>query len=259
MIISVYYTGDKDEVNAFGGEYNETSIGTRISTLKIRYSETPTPVVILHDPAKDSLQKICDEKIIGNDAIANELDKLYNHVAEQLQHCGISNVGCADIRLFIHFGGQSKPTVKFFNKRLTDCCRKENFQCYAVSRNNKIPSALYSDDAKITPPGKEDDIKCMCEELRNGDWSNIRAVAVLWQALMQPSMEKEKQTEYLKKAIAKKWLPKSWLESGRVTYSEAEKNFVDGDPKLEEQIEKINDLLRETVKPDTVSDDNENK
>ena len=76
-------------------------------------------------------------------------------------------------------------------------------------------------------------------------------------------LSEEKQTEYLKKAIAKKWLPKSWLDENAIplsAYEQASIEYKNEDNLiLKAQINTIDELLRKTGKPATAPGDNGNK
>lgn len=260
MIVSVYFAKDRDEPAAFVGDYDDLREAGSARMMRFSAADSPDcPVAILHGPAKDPLKSACEAKNPDADSIAEELDKLRSHVAAQLRHCGISGIENAEIRLFVHFGAQSWQDVKNINKKLAECGKTEKFQCFAVSRYNRMPEELYPTcDGEITPPRTENAINRMCETLGGkggnprGDRENIRAFSVLCQALaMLPEAERQK---HLKGDRAKAWWEGNWFKHQKDTPAETEKVTV---KELPDKIKAaVSAILEDRSAGDMVYDDN---
>ena len=231
MIVSVYFAKDADEAWAFVGNYDEIQESDSARMIRLSVENPSCPVVVLHSPAKERLKDLCEADHADDNAVADELERLCGHVRNQLQHCGISGIENAEIRVFIHFGGQSPAVRENVNRKLV-CCRKPaNFQCFAVSRHHRIPADLYPDAVRITPPRTEENIELMCEKFVNGESvraarEKIRAFGVLCQAAAM--LPEEKRKEYLAGDKAKKWWTESWFAHQSEAETVTTKELLDG-------------------------------
>ena len=226
MIISVYFAKDADETWAFVGDYDEIQESNSARMIRFSVENPNCPVVIFHSPAKERLKDFCEANPVDDNALADEQERLYKHIRRQLQHCGISGIENAEIRVFIHFGGQSLAVREDANKKLVGSRKPSKFQCFAVSRHHRIPADLYPDDVRITPPRTEEAIGKMCRGLSGGDAErvgrdNLRAFTVLCQAVA--ALPKEERIRYLKGGGAEKWWKdSSWFIHRKDIRSEAD-------------------------------------
>lgn len=172
MTTALYIVSPNDNVDAFASSARSVENGDKKAYIG-KVVHAVQPIVLIDGPPME-LKK----KLSAGEPCGTELKSLKASMHDLL---AAHHIGYDDLRIFVHFGGQSEDEVRNFNKALASLTVDEvACKCYAVSFGNKLPKGLFV-DGKFSPPSGEKFYK-ICRELQTGsfeDFAFLRALRVL--------------------------------------------------------------------------------
>ena len=172
MTTALYIVSPNDNVDAFASSARSVENGDKKAYIG-KVVHAVQPIVLIDGPPME-LKK----KLSAGEPCGTELKSLKASMHDLL---AAHHIGYDDLRIFVHFGGQSEDEVRSFNKALASLTADEGAcRCYAISFGNKLPRGLFV-DGKFSPPSGEK-FFAMCRELQYGtaeDFPFLRALRVL--------------------------------------------------------------------------------
>lgn len=209
-MISVYYAKKQDEVDDVVSPVlqiqNVNNLTFGIASLENEH----TFAIICGEAEKQKIVNAIDHL---QGSLEEALKSLVKYIYTCLEKMIPSQTGDQKIYVFIHFGQQDTEKVQVYNQNLSvaiDNMRQEDqkftrLNIFAVSRYNRIPSAMFSDDNQISfPEGNAfQEMLASIQNFKNakpGDIhpkaDHLRAIAILCQAFssLRKDIAKEKLT-----------------------------------------------------------------
>lgn len=172
MTTAVYIVSPSDKVDAFASHVRSIDYDGRKVLVGNAVQDVRT--VVFADGSPGELKK----KLESAAACDKEWKSLRERVMSMLKAVHASS---EDLRLFVHFGGQSEDEVNNFNKMLGQLAADgETWCCYAISFGNKIPSELFVNGDFSPPVGEK--FLAMCQNMHSGkveEFEHVRALRLL--------------------------------------------------------------------------------